>query len=180
MKAENRGGGQSHRTGFTLIEVIIALAVFGFLIGSLLAFLPWAVEGVGKIRDYNVAYGLPDAISVELERIGYGKVEFETRGTDPSGNARALKLVASATGDRIEHESTSAIPLEERYFLVECRRFTSGQLTHDPSNGYLALQVDVQWPYLLPDPSQSMGVRSVQPRIRQHFRYSWAVTRGSP
>ena len=32
------------KKGFTLIEVVIALAVFAFLIGGLLGFLPWSVE----------------------------------------------------------------------------------------------------------------------------------------
>ena len=41
--------------GFTLLEVVIALAVFGFLIGGLLGFLPWGVQGVGKVREQSVA-----------------------------------------------------------------------------------------------------------------------------
>jgi len=52
--------------GFTLLEVVIALAVFGFLIGGLLGFLPWGVQGVGKVREQNVAYGLIDGVQVEL------------------------------------------------------------------------------------------------------------------
>ena len=39
------------KQGFTLLEVVIALAVFGFLIGGLLGFLPWGVQGVGKVRE---------------------------------------------------------------------------------------------------------------------------------
>ena len=39
------------KRGFTLIEVVIALAVFAFLIGGLLGFLPWSVEGVSKVRE---------------------------------------------------------------------------------------------------------------------------------
>ena len=66
------------KNGFTLLEVVIALAVFGFLIGGLLGFLPWGVEGVGKVREQNIAYGLVDAVQVELERMGFSIVE---RGT---------------------------------------------------------------------------------------------------
>ena len=39
--------------GFTLLEVVIALAVFGFLIGGLLGFLPWGVQEWGKVRERN-------------------------------------------------------------------------------------------------------------------------------
>ena len=69
---------KSRIRGFTLLEVVIALAVFGFLIGGLLGFLPWGVEGVGKVREQNIAYGLVDAVQVELERMGFSLVE---RGT---------------------------------------------------------------------------------------------------
>ena len=61
----------SKNKGFTLLEVVIALAVFGFLIGGLLGFLPWGVEGVGKVREQNIAYGMVDAVQVELERMGF-------------------------------------------------------------------------------------------------------------
>ena len=67
--------------GFTLLEVVIALAVFGFLIGGLLGFLPWGVEGVGKVREQNVAYGLIDGVQVELERMGF-KVTDEQLSLD--------------------------------------------------------------------------------------------------
>ena len=38
-----RKAGSSASKGFTLLEVVIALAVFAFLIGGLLGFLPWSV-----------------------------------------------------------------------------------------------------------------------------------------
>ena len=64
--------------GFTLIEVVIALAVFAFLIGGLLGFLPWSVEGVSKVREQDTAYGLVDGVQVELERMGFSMVEAGT------------------------------------------------------------------------------------------------------
>ena len=51
---------------FTLLEVVIALAVFAFLIGGLLGFLPWSVEGVSKVREQDTAYGLVDGNSENL------------------------------------------------------------------------------------------------------------------
>ena len=40
------------------------------------------------------------------------------------------------------------IPPEKRYFLIKCTQFPLGHRhQHHPSNGFLSLQVDIQWPY---------------------------------
>ena len=103
----------SKNKGFTLLEVVIALAVFGFLIGGLLGFLPWGVEGVGKVREQNIAYGMVDAVQVELERMGFTLVERGTkriRGIssfspeDLGDNRWSILLVAPKEGHRVEFE----------------------------------------------------------------------------
>ena len=92
---------------------MIALAVFGFLIGGLLGFLPWGVEGVGKVREQNIAYGLVDAVQVELERMGFGLAERGTQRIkgissvapeDMGDNRWNLLLVAPKEGHRVEFE----------------------------------------------------------------------------
>ena len=77
------------------MEVVIALAVFGFLIGGLLGFLPWGVEGVGKVREQNIAYGLVDAVEVELERMGFSVVESATKRLDDMYNPSSPPLESS-------------------------------------------------------------------------------------
>ncbi|MDG1138910.1 MAG: prepilin-type N-terminal cleavage/methylation domain-containing protein [Opitutales bacterium] len=233
------------RSGFTLLEVVIALAVFGFLIGGLLGFLPWGIEGVGKVRDQNIAYGLVDAIDVELERMGFSLVEAATKNLDDMYNPTSppiestekfmLLLVAKNRGGGVAFEqvvsrensaylnnasnekegemvdsfdkdaggtvyfnrvnehpvslsgyenedwktpphSYSWIPEAERYFLIKVSQFPFGHRhEHHPSNGYLALQVDIQWPYKLPVPPN--GFRRVQEKYRSHFRFPFAMSR---
>ena len=238
---------KSSNKGFTLLEVVIALAVFGFLIGGLLGFLPWGVEGVGKVREQNIAYGLVDAVQVELERMGFSLVE---RGTtrikgiasavpeDMDDRRWSLLLVAPREGHRVEFEqvvendkslmndpnslvegnmqqswinetgasnvafnlstsgeplsllgmkgsetqppwSTRWIPEGERYFLIKCTQYPlEHRHRHHPSNGFLALQVDIQWPYKIPDPSKGDdGFRRISHRYRTHFRFPLAITR---
>jgi prepilin-type N-terminal cleavage/methylation domain-containing protein len=177
---------QSNR-GFTLLEVIIALSVFGFLIGGLLALLPWGVEGAGNVRDRNIAYGLTDAIQVELELMGFDLVEQLTDQSD-GGEYPTINLVASDDGSEVYWEPSSdqeddlatelvdeELPEGYRYFLIRCRQFPEdNRHEHDPSNGYLGLQVDVQWPYKTLDTEDG---EDIEERIRSHFQFPLAITR---
>ena len=245
MSAVNRT-----KKGFTLLEVVIALAVFSFLVGGLLGFLPWGVEGVGRVREQNIAYGLVDAVEIELERIGFSIAESGTSRlvdlynptADPivSPEEYNLLLVARKEGGQVTFEqvvkkedssylndpnnleegtlvesfnrdlggvvyfmntedqeaislsgfqesdkitsphSNRWIPPGERYFLIKCRQYPLGHRhQHHPSNGYLALQIDIQWPYKVPDPVESDedAHRRIAERYRSHFRFPLAVNR---
>ena len=235
------------KRGFTLIEVVIALAVFAFLIGGLLGFLPWSVEGVSKVREQDTAYGLVDGIQIELERMGFSLVEAGTNRLQGMYNAFDspsestskfdILLVARRSGGQVALEqvveeaslalmnsnqleegvnqdlltketggvvyfnltdnqepisligfddshkelypySTRWIPEEERYFLIKCSQFpVEHRHQHHPSNGFLALQVNVQWPYKVPDPSSDEGYRRIPMKYRNHFRLPMAITR---
>ena len=237
------------RKGFTLLEVVIALAVFAFLIGGLLGFLPWSVEGVSKVREQDTAYGLVDAVQIELERMGFSLVEAATNRLEGMYNAFSpptaapvpsiLLLVAKRTGGQVCFEqvineppdsilngsqseegqnvelytkdsggvvyfnvsneidrkpislqgyedkdketypwSTRWIPEEERYFLIKCTQFPyEHRHQHHPSNGFLGLQVDIQWPYKVPDPNSEEGYRRIPMKYRNHFRLPVAITR---
>ena len=238
----------SSSKGFTLLEVVIALAVFAFLIGGLLGFLPWSVEGVSKVREQDTAYGLVDAVQIELERMGFSLVEagtnrltglYEVDFVDRSRDDVQfdLLLVASRSGGAVAFEqvvenqtttvlnsdqldegpnqdffekkkggvvffnisenddpislygyddvhketypwSTRWIPEEDRYFLIKCSQFPlEHRHRHHPSNGFLGLQIDIQWPYKVPDPSSEEGFRRIPFKYRNHFRLPMAITR---
>ena len=242
----------NRKKGFTLLEVVIALAVFAFLIGGLLGFLPWSIEGVGQVKDQSIAYGLVDAVDIELDRLGFSLVEAGTNRIEKMFTANSdvyqLLLVANRRGGAVVYEqiikrnleilntsdpkegenvnfldkteitgrgkvefnlnenkpislfaftdehkidedfSSRWIPESERYFLIKCTQFDKKdedsttdiphRLRHDPSNGYLALQIDIQWPYKIPDPSQGEdGFRRVAEKYRKHFRFPLAIVR---
>ena len=94
--------------------MVIALAVFAFLIGGLLGFLPWSVEGVSKVREQDTAYGLVDAVQIELERMGFSLVEAGTNrlagmynsfdSPRESGTKFDLLLVARRGGGSVAFE----------------------------------------------------------------------------
>jgi prepilin-type N-terminal cleavage/methylation domain-containing protein len=242
-------------TGFTLIEVLISLSIFGVLIGGLLGFLPWATDGVSKIKDRSVALGMVDAIQIELERLGFSIVERGTQRLEGlfSANSkisdsqliRQLVLVAPRNGSKVSFERVverkqsknskgqfvlsnslesiseaynsmgglvefdhnkeldlpvSLVGLEEgkedaiatnawnrwieedqRYFGVFCSqfaRFPQGETGlesrhfHHPSNGYLALEIEVQWPYKMPGRDDP-----IEEKFRNRITFPLAVVR---
>ena len=65
--------------GFTLIEVIISLGVFGLIIGGLFSLLPWGVDNVHKLSDRNTALGLVDAVQIEIQ---WPYKVYDPAGTD--------------------------------------------------------------------------------------------------
>lgn len=243
-------------TGFTLIEVIISLGVFGLIIGGLFSLLPWGVDNVTKLADRNTALGLVDAVQVELERLGFSVVEHGTKRLDglydPSGSPsdisngdiRSLILVSPKSGGRVSLERVIEVfqssqnrlsgndladgkdveravtdyggsiefsrsndqPIslkgfefpqdskiisrwiepKDRYFAILCSQFAKhpqlnsdppSRHVHHPSNGYLSLHVEIQWPYKVYDPSGKDFSRVVEPRYRSSLTFPLAIVR---
>ena len=125
---------KKEKKGFTLLEVVIALAVFGFLVGGLLGFLPWGVEGVGKVREQNIAYGLVDAVEIELERAGFSICEAGTnrlsgmyqQNSDPVSATEEfnLLLVARKEGGAVVFEQV--VKKEEIAYLNDPNNLNEG------------------------------------------------------
>jgi prepilin-type N-terminal cleavage/methylation domain-containing protein len=102
------------KTGFTLIEVVIALAIFGMLIGGLLGFLPWGVDGVKSVKGRGTANSLVDAVQIELERLGFSYVEEATKRLDGLYSSNGI------TKDAAElHELCLVAPIRGRIVSTE-------------------------------------------------------------
>ncbi len=239
--------------GFTLIEVVIALATFSFLIAGILGFLPWGIDSVDKVKDRSTAYGMIDGVQIELERLGFSYVEEATKRLDglysedgkkeDAASLNELIVVASRNGGRIatekvvqrdqnrlsgsgllttsqsssdlresnkdfggkilfdrhgklpvslngflpEDEKTASmgrwIDQKDRYFKIICRQYAmmpgrTGESpslhAHDVSNGYLALEIEVQWPYKI---STGEDFTEIEERFRSKFKFPLAITR---
>jgi prepilin-type N-terminal cleavage/methylation domain-containing protein len=251
----NRSYHANKNDGFTLIEVIISLGVFGLVIGSLFSLLPWGVGKANNLVDRNTAMGMVDAVQIELERLGFSVVEHGTKRLDglydgtnePSdtsnGEIHALILTSPRDGQRVSLETVINLyqgskrlsntelaggePLtdtvteyggriefsryedkpvsldgfefpadskflsrwiepEDRYFAVICSQFAKfpnensdppSRHFHHPSNGFLALQVEIQWPYKIFDPSESENFRTVDPKYRSKISFPMAISR---
>lgn len=242
--------------GFTLIEVIISLGVFGLIVGGLFSLLPWGVSNVSKLVDRNTALGLVDAVQIELERLGFSVVEHGTKRLDglydssgaptdvSNGDIRSLILVSTRNGNKvslervievfqssnkklssddlsdgnnidkavtdyggsIDFKRNGDLPVslegfefpkdsrmlsrwiepKDRYFAILCSQFAKqpqlesdppSRHFHHPSNGYLALQVEIQWPYKVFDPANNQKFRVVDPKYRSKISFPVAIVR---
>jgi len=247
------------KRAFTLVEVIFALSLFGMLIGGLLAFLPWGVDGIAKIKDRNTAISLVDAVQVELERLGFvvveagthrlnGMYEFagepkdanqinqlvlvgkrkgggvslekvirraQTIGSDgkvtvdDTKDPQLLTNFAKDLGGEIDFDLYQQSPISlkgmetikstgtqthsmnrwieprDRYFAIICSQYPAdSRHAHHVSNGYLALECEVQWPYKVFDPSNRnssdallTNAREIEERFRTKFTFPVAISR---
>ncbi len=146
------------RTGFSLIEVVIATGIFAVAVTVTLALLPALSRLAADQADALVAQRLPDGLQVELTRLAAGNYDGLAAAvpvmTAPLANG--FVLGASRDGSRLHSLSyrpppaSGMVPAEEQYFLVEAWRFERPPLGFDPTGTVLPLYVRVSWPYRLP------------------------------
>ena len=144
---------------FSLVEVILAVGIFAVAVTVILALLPALARQGGSSADGLVASRLPDAVTVELQRVavagGFDALAAQARPMSAPLPA-TLQLLASHEGDRIQSldylPSLVAEPIAEteQYFLIEAWQFNQPGLAFDPGGTGLALHVRVSWPYRNP------------------------------
>lgn len=138
------------KTGFTLIEVVIALAVFGMLIGGLLGFLPWGVDGVKSVKDRSTASSLVDAVQIELERLGFSYVEEATKRLD------GLYSFSGITKDASElHELCLVAPIGGRIVSTEGVRVREQKRTSQ--TGKIVISSDENYADTIDSSMKDMG-----------------------
>jgi prepilin-type N-terminal cleavage/methylation domain-containing protein len=143
--------------GFSLIEVIVAVAVFAVSITVILALLPALTGREIETADRLVAARLPGALQAELARLAAPGFDALAARTPVMGTPldNGLTLVATRDGSRLESLDylppvNGGIGAGAQYFVIECWRFADGPLRFDAPQSALALSVRVSWPYRLP------------------------------
>lgn len=147
-------------SAFSLIEVIVAVALFAGSVAVILALLPGLTQRGAENADRLVAQQLPEALRVELQRLAASDLDglaaqVPVMSASPEDG---LAFVATRNGARLHSRdylppSSGQISESEQYFLVECWRFADGPLAYDSAQSALALVVSVSWPYRQPGSS---------------------------
>lgn len=180
--------------GFSLVEVIIAIGIFAATIVAVIGLLGPISQQVRDLQDTKVANSLPSPILEELNRVGFdffvsinnsgvGSVNGSISEDDP------IELYATADGSVVSMASDPdalAIPEAARYFLIEvylAAGVDDGEnLSYktDPADAYIALKVDISWPfYIRTGPGDSDFVE-VDSADRRNYEYYTAVVAGEP
>jgi type II secretory pathway pseudopilin PulG len=142
---------------FSLIEVIVAVALFAGTVAVILALLPGLLRQGAENADRLVAQQLAGPLRIELKRLstaGFDALagQVPVMGQPP---VNGLAFVASRDGSGLHSRDyrppgTGRIAEGEQYFLVECWRFPTGPLAFDAAQSSLALAVRVSWPHRQP------------------------------
>lgn len=146
-------------TAFSLLEVIIAVAIFAGAVSLLLGLLPGLTRQSAVSADTLTALRLPDALRVELTRMARAG-GFDALANEAKPLATLLPdtclLVATRDGARLHAllyqlpPAADQIAEDSRYFLIEVWRFGDAPLAFDPRGALLALHGRVSWPYRIP------------------------------
>lgn len=170
-----------HPAGFTLIEVVVAVALFAVAVTAMLGLLPSVTRVADRSTDTMNALRLPDALRIELRRMaavgGFDGLGEQTKPFAAPLPATCL-LVATRDASRVAAldyqppASADQINPDAHYFLIEAWRFSEPPLAFAPGDSILALHIRVSWPYRIP------GSLMFTPATeREHVDFNLALNR---
>jgi prepilin-type N-terminal cleavage/methylation domain-containing protein len=160
------------RRAFSLVEVVIAVAVVAVGTVTILALLPGIARRSTDSQDAQVALRLPDAVTYELRaqavQRGFDGLAA-TVGVMSSGADEGLLLVAARDGSQVRLFNGAESPARDQHYLIEVRRFGAGDLAYSAGSAVLPLNVRVSWPYRQFTPEGLMPVTPVADRQTVSF-----------
>jgi prepilin-type N-terminal cleavage/methylation domain-containing protein len=143
--------------GFSLIEVIVAVALFAGTVAVILALLPGLMRQGAENSDRLVAQQLAAPLRAELQRLSAAGFDALAGRVPAMGQppVNGLAFVASRSGAELRSRdylppAQGRMAEEEQYFLIECWRYPEGPLAFDAAQSSLALAVRVSWPHRQP------------------------------
>ncbi len=155
----------------TLIEVVLAIAIFAGVIVSVLGLLGPSIRRVGDVLDASVASRIVDGVDFELGRISLDAVAGATDGA-------SLAIVASADGTRVVRldaadnaitDNPPGIPVvDQRFFLIEVSRLEKP--VYATGDGFIGLSIRASWPHFRPGATEATPMAA-----RSFFLYSTAL-----
>ncbi|MBE2216391.1 MAG: prepilin-type N-terminal cleavage/methylation domain-containing protein [Opitutaceae bacterium] len=157
--------------GFSLIEVVVATAIFAVAIVAVVGLLSPMNQRVSDVVDSEIASRVCATIQSELERNPVDAVAEQTAPDAGTGAARSITLVLSSDGRRgrlwepgvggpadnpLDDAAVPGIAERDRFFLVTIGRADATAYASGVS-GSLGLRAQVVWPFRIPDGPETAG-----------------------
>ena len=154
----------SRRSGFSLVEVVVAVGIFAIAIVSIIGMLVPINNSVADIRDSEDASRLSTTIQGELQKLSFATIKVVL---DAPGAATSV-LYASRDGSKVEVRNPPAprvniwdqnnaglSQVEQdafKFFKVELlRNDILSPAPADATSGYLAFTIKLTWPAFAPN-----------------------------
>lgn len=156
-------------SGFSLIEVVLAVAIAGGSIAVILGLLPALARQAEDSQEARHARSLAGAVRSALvgrgaDGVGALAASIPALGGE-AGSGRQFVVARRGTELRPLDSETGAE--DDGYFLVTLRRFAASPLADEAAAAFLAVNVTVSWPHVRsptgrnPPPDASVHRQSV-------------------
>lgn len=151
---------RTRSSGFTLIEIALAMAIFSFALVSMLGLLSVGLKNSRKASIQIAAANILSAIAADIQsgdisNVSNGNYEFATR---------KLKIKASVSTTEVKSISPQTLTVDEACTLVNdlgntglLKTFKVNLSATAPNSGLAAIKVQIRWPANIPDTKQPEG-----------------------
>lgn len=133
---------------FSLIEVVLAVALLAFTIVAVVGLIGLTGRSVSDVQDFTTAARISDAVQEEFQRMGFDQLVTLPVPITLYGNGAGDRVVLSSAS-YAEDPERGIVP-RDRYYDIRVTR-AGGQLAYNPNySGFVALRVEVRWPHNIP------------------------------
>ena len=159
--------------GFTLIEAVIAIGVFGFAIAILLGLFLRSNARLREAEDRAAVTSMMPTVNAKLAAIGWDQASNGGgNGIVELTDGGPVVLVADVGASRIGMDTeVGLVPEGEQYYRLLVTRYDQPGLRYGTDvRGVMVLKVRVEWPYRLPAGSGS-GFIETEENNRKQFEF---------
>lgn len=163
------------RGGFSLVEVVLAIAVFAVAVAVVLALLPTFARQSAETAEQCTAERLAPAVNAELKRLaareGFAALVNSIPAMNPS-LSNGLEFVGSRSGDCVAKlaDAEPLLPAGEQHFQIELWRFVTVPGGFTENRATLVVFARAAWPYRIPG-----AVTPTRPADRNQVTFVTAI-----
>jgi prepilin-type N-terminal cleavage/methylation domain-containing protein len=124
---------------FSLVEVVIAIAVFGVGVVGAIALLSSTTDSASQTLDANGAIRLSESSAALVQQMSWTQVSALLQENSPN----PIYANKDGSGNGLVAE----VLVEDAYYQVELVRLVDiSPPTNDATSGYLAFALEISWP----------------------------------